>query len=265
MDYYNATVQALRERQGKGARYDSPAAPAEELAMARLGTAYFARVLNAIPDEDLDQSSLISGWSRRHVVAYVAYQARALALSVDSVHDGAAPVSFDDRAMIDLVEQGSTLPARALRNLVNHAEVHLNVGWRDLSAPAWDNVIRWEGASTGLRQTPWIRARAVWIHAVDLASQGSFLDFPPPLLTAMIEDLQETAGIGQLSISRHSPSTWTVTGNEKRLLASGAPADILRWLSGRGARRLQQAAPQLPAFDPRRWPSLPGSNRQAPL
>ena len=58
---------ALRELQGRGARYDAAAAPARELDWARRGTAYFARLLNNLSDEDLDAPSALPGVSRRYL------------------------------------------------------------------------------------------------------------------------------------------------------------------------------------------------------
>ena len=52
---------ALKARQGKGARYDSPAAPAEALLLARLETAYFSHKINALSEAELDAPSLLPG------------------------------------------------------------------------------------------------------------------------------------------------------------------------------------------------------------
>ena len=74
----------LRARQGRGARYDAPEAPAAALALARSGTAYFARKLNALSDADLYQPSQIPGQIRAHLICAVAYQARALARQAEA-------------------------------------------------------------------------------------------------------------------------------------------------------------------------------------
>src|SRR5690606_37927968 len=73
-----AARATLRERQGSGARYDSPAAPARELEWARRGTAYFARVLSQTSDAELRRPSALPGWSKAALVAHVGYNARAL-------------------------------------------------------------------------------------------------------------------------------------------------------------------------------------------
>ncbi len=50
----------------------------EELLQARKGTAFFARKLNELTDAELDGGSLLPGWSRRHIVAHIGCNARAL-------------------------------------------------------------------------------------------------------------------------------------------------------------------------------------------
>ncbi|MBP7002177.1 maleylpyruvate isomerase family mycothiol-dependent enzyme [Amaricoccus sp.] len=78
-----AAREALRARQGAGARYAAAAAPARELAWARRGTAYFARKLRELTEAELTGPSLLPGWTRAHVIAHVGYNARALAQRVE--------------------------------------------------------------------------------------------------------------------------------------------------------------------------------------
>lgn len=176
-----AARQALRERQGAGARYDAPAAPHRELDWARRGTAYFARALNNLTDKDLDTPSRLPGLSRRHVIAHVGYQARMLSDIVAWARAGnSGPLPRIADVPAELVAAGATLPARALRHLFQHSEVHLNVEWRDMTDPQWDAVV---SDSAGRRitvgATPAIRARCVWINAIDLGKGGRLADIPP--------------------------------------------------------------------------------------
>jgi maleylpyruvate isomerase len=176
----------LRERQGAGARYDADAAPARELLWARRGTAYFARKLNELSDDDLDGATLIPDWSRRRLIAHVGYQARALSQIVEAARTGEPYQAISEADRIAQLDLGETLPARALRNLFFHSEVHLNVEWRDLKDADWDAVVvDTSGARHEVRETPIIRAQAVWSHAVDLDNGGSFHDVPADLLDAL--------------------------------------------------------------------------------
>jgi maleylpyruvate isomerase len=189
---------ALRQRQGAGARYDAARAPAVELDWARRGTAYFARVLNGLSDADLDAPSRLDGVSRRHVVAHVGYHARKLSDIVSWARQGKSKPMPDTLLLdVDDVAARATQPARALRNLFDHAAVHLNVEWRDLGDADWDvTVTDSKGRSLTVRDTPWLRARTVWLCAVDLDAGGRLADAPPALIDRLVQagDLDRVAG-----------------------------------------------------------------------
>ncbi|RRD22371.1 maleylpyruvate isomerase [Brucellaceae bacterium VT-16-1752] len=180
----DAARHALRERQGLGARYDAPEAPANDLRLARLGTAYFARRLNALSDAALYQGSAIAGWTRAHVICDVAYQARAISRQVEAATAGEPVPRFygDEAGRVEAIQLGATLPARALRHLFDHAAVHLNVFWRDMPSPAWDVVARdADGVSRPLRSTAIERARRIWRAALELNNGARQRDLPPEL------------------------------------------------------------------------------------
>lgn len=170
--------EALRARQGHGARYDAPEAPAAELAQARLGTAFFARKLNELPDGGLYGPSLLPGLARAHLICEVAYQARAICRQAEAITGGdPAPPMYDDRHAA--IELGATLPPRALRHLFDHAAVHLNVVWRDLPGPGWDAVAPDDtGVLRPLRATASERARLLWQRAYHLGNGARLRDLP---------------------------------------------------------------------------------------
>ncbi len=168
---------ALIARQGAGARYDAETAPAETLAMARAGTAYFARLLNDLPDAALDAPSGRAGWLRRAVVAETGYHARRLGLFIGAVRAGAMPDPTLHVPARDIAS-GTTLPHRGLRHLNEHAAVHLNVEWRDMADADWELNV----AGIALRDTPHLRARLLWQNALDLNAGGRVRDVPPGLL-----------------------------------------------------------------------------------
>lgn len=181
-----AARAALRQRQGLGARYDAPGAPARELDWARRGTAYFARKLNELSDGDLDRSSRVPGWSRRHIVACVAYHARMLTRLTESARTGMAILPYRTPGQRDEeIDDGATLPAGALRHLVAHADVHLNVEWRDLTTQQWDSPLSYGDGATA-RTTPWLRAKQVWLRALDLGNGADPRDFPHDFLVALL-------------------------------------------------------------------------------
>ena len=141
-----AAQEALRARQGAGARYDAAGAPHDDLLEARRNTAQFARVLNALRDRDLSEP-------RRRVIAEVSYDARACAVALDQMGGQITPYPLKES-----IEKGITLPPRALRALFQHSEIHLNVTWRDLTDEDWSGSVTQNSGEVAIHDTPKQRA-----------------------------------------------------------------------------------------------------------
>lgn len=169
-----AARNALRARQGGGARYDAEAAPHGDLLQARRGTAYFARKLNELSDAELSGPALRDGWTCAQIVAHICYHARFFAHLLEAVRTGMSqPIAENLDTETAL---GATLPPHALRSLFRHAEVHLNVEWRDLTDQDWNAPLHLpDGRAITARETPILRAKEVWQGAIDLAHGA-----PPP-------------------------------------------------------------------------------------
>ncbi|WP_344290690.1 maleylpyruvate isomerase family mycothiol-dependent enzyme [Streptomyces synnematoformans] len=258
--YLERARDELRARQGSGAREDAEGAPHTELYWARTGTAYFARKLGELPDSGpagLDGPSLLPGWDRRAVTAHVGYNARALTRLCTWARTGVVTPMYGtpERRAAEIAE-GASQPARALRHLVAHAGVHLNVEWRDLPPAAWDAEVRTaQGRTVPCRETAWMRAREVWIHAVDLGNGGTFHDLPSAMLDRLADDVlaawrRRGESPPPLALTPTDRAAALTTPGTAPLPVTGAMADVVRWLTGRGARGLTAPAP-LPALP--RW------------
>ena len=175
------------------ARHDKTTDPRlqEELLQARRGTAFFARKLNELSDAELDGVSLLPGWTRRHVVAHVRYNARAIARLIEWAATGVeTPMYSSPEARNHEIEFGATLSPIALRHLFDHSAVHLNVEWRDLPAQAWQHTVKTaQGRTVPATETVWMRTREVWIHAIDLDNGATFTDIPEPVLERLLKDI----------------------------------------------------------------------------
>ena len=161
------------------------------LAVVRLGTAFFRRSLDRLSDRELDEPSLLPGWSRRHLLAHVGYNARAVARLVTWAATGEeTPMYSSPEARAEEIEVGSTLNAEALRNLVEHAAIDLDVRWRDLPAERWDfPVVTAQGRRVPVSETVWMRTREVWLHAIDLADGARFDQVPAGVLSRLVGDV----------------------------------------------------------------------------
>ncbi|RAG66982.1 maleylpyruvate isomerase, partial [Burkholderia multivorans] len=153
-------------------RHDLTTDPAllAELLTVRRGTAFFARKLGELSDAEFDEPSLLPGWSRRSLIAHVGYNAQALTRLVQWANTGVETPMYESPTARDAeIDFGSTLPVRALRHLIEHAAISLDVEWRDSPDEAWEAIVRTaQGREVPARETVWRRTREVWLHANDL-------------------------------------------------------------------------------------------------
>ena len=226
---------------------------AERLDIAREGTAYFAQQLAVLPDAEFDGPTLLAGWTRRHLVAHVAYNAAALCRILDWAATGTeTPMyeSMEQRAAE--IDEGSTLSVGSLRNLFAQNAAHLDEKWRTLPEPAWTAEVRTaQGRMVPASETAWMRSREVWVHTVDLDTGGRFEDFPDVVLDSLLDDI-----VG--SWRRRDEGTGLVLEVGGRRLVveredavasdtvAGPLASVVRWASGRGAVGLTAGSDLLP-------------------
>jgi maleylpyruvate isomerase len=213
----------------------------ERLLIARHGTAYFAQRLAELSDNDFGGDTLLPGWSRRHVVAHVGYNAAALCRLMDWAVTGVETPMYESVEQRGReISEGATLDPAALRNLFDHTVARLDEKWRHHPASAWSAQVRTaQGRLVPASETAWMRIREVWIHAVDLANGGRFADFPAVVLNSLLADIvgmwrQKNLGNGlvlaidgcpPIAVQEDSPTSTTV---------SGTLAGIARWAAGRG-------------------------------
>ncbi len=215
-----------------------------DLVLARRGTAYFSRKLNELTDDEYDAPSLLPGWSRRHVIAHVGYNARALTRLVEWAGTGVPnPMYPSPQARVEEIDYGATLSPIALRNLHHHALVTLSVHWRDLPAGRWEHpVVTGAGRTVPVSVTPWLRSREVWLHAIDLDNGAAFADLPPEfcdrLLVDVVTSWQHSGAAKDLVLV---PTDRAVAGMPVGVPAvgpvvtiKGTVAELARWASGRG-------------------------------
>lgn len=229
----------------------------ERLLIARRGTAYFAQNLARLSDEDLKGRSLLRGWTRKHVLAHVGYNAAALCRLMNWAATGIETPMYESSEQRDLeIGKGSQLNAAALRDLFDRNVIRLDGKWRHLASSVWDAEVRTaQGRLVRASETAWMRTREVWIHAVDLDNGGRFGDFPDLVLDSLLTDIVgawrkrdlcaglvlKAAGRPVIAVQKESRPTVEVIGS----LAS-----VVRWAAGRGAVGLANAH-DVP--EPPRW------------
>lgn len=227
------------------ARHDQTTDPClqDGLLQARRGTAFFARKLNELTDAELDGASLLPGWTRRHVVAHVGYNARAIARLMEWAATGVeTPMYASPEARNHEIGFGATLSPIALRNLFDHSAMHLNVEWRDLPADAWHHKVKTaQGRIVPAEETVWMRTREVWIHAVDLDNGATFTDIPAPVLARLLNDITGAWAAGgtnpglQIEVpGSPEPLQFGDDSAKPTVVISGILPDVVAWATGRG-------------------------------
>jgi maleylpyruvate isomerase len=210
------------------------------------GYGYLAGWLDLLEDGRLGEPSGVAGWTRRHVIAHVGLNARALGRLVHWAATGErTPMYPDTRARAAEIEQAAGLPAPELRGLVHIEQTRLRAALDRLAAAGWNaTVATVHGRQMPAREIPWLRTREVWVHAVDLRNGADFPDFPADLLDALITDVAATwrrrrqpPALVVAPTDRDREWQVDVPGTPVRVL--GRAHDLARWLTGRGAREVR--------------------------
>lgn len=214
-------------------------AVAADIALARRGTEYYEAVLAELSDVDVDGPSLLPGWQRRHVVAHVGYNARALTRLVTWARTGVqTPMYPSTKARNAEIDDGATRSPATLRELHRLESAALDTAWRELPVDRWDFPVRTaQGRTVPVSITPWMRVREVWLHAVDLGSGGRFEDFPPELVDRLLVDITSWwARAGEGAGLTLTPTDRTVSGLAVSgpVTITGPAAQLARWAAGRG-------------------------------
>jgi len=118
-------------------------------------------------------------------------------------------------------------------------------------------VITAQGLARYASEIPWMRAREVYVHAVDLDAGTRFADLPAPFLTALLDDIvtrRSAVGTGPAldCNALDTGASWQVEGSGPGVSVDAPLATLAGWLSGRPAPGLTDAsgrpAPELPAW-----------------
>ncbi|MEU5722752.1 maleylpyruvate isomerase family mycothiol-dependent enzyme [Micromonospora sp. NPDC047738] len=154
------------------------------------GTKLFLTALDLLSDHELDKATDLPGWSRRHVIAHVHYNAEALRRLVHWAATGEERRMYaSPQQRTEEIEAGTRLPAGELRTLVRRSARALAEEFDALSAQALTHeVVTAQGRTVPASEIPWMRAREVAIHAVDLNAGIGFDDLPAGFTAALAVD-----------------------------------------------------------------------------
>ena len=167
------------------------------------GTRLFLAAVDRLADQEFDEPTDLPGWSRRHVIAHVHYNAEALRRLVHWAATGEERRMYaSPQQRAEEIETGARLPAGELRTLVHESAGALAHDVDALSDEALTHmVVTAQGRTVPATEIPWMRAREAAVHAVDLKTGLGFSDLRDDLNAALAADaLKKRAGAGEASL-----------------------------------------------------------------
>lgn len=222
----------------------SPTDPdiAASLALARWAQRHFSATLDSLDDAQLARPSTLPGWTRSHVVAHVAMNARGIARLVSWAATGVESRMYDSTEARDHeIEVAAALPARELRGLQAQAAANLDQAWERLPDGAWGHEVRnRQGGAMPASDTLPMRERELWLHSLDLDAGATADDFPPEFVDRMLREVLGTwRAHGQsVGLEFTDRDGWLRTMDAPALVVHGRAAQLLAWATGRGARQV---------------------------
>ena len=214
-----------------------------ELTTVRGGTEFFGRKLDEVSDAELDGDSLLPEWTRRHVVAHIGYNARAIARLIEWAGTGVeTPMYESAEARNNEIAHGVALVPFELRDLYNLSAMQLHEAWRELPAMSWSHLVKAAlGRIVPASETVWMRTREVWVYGVDLNNGASFDDIPVDVLERILGDITrawkargDDKGL-QLEVSGAQACSFGDRDAAVAEIVSGSLADVTAWACGRGS------------------------------
>ncbi|WP_063000505.1 maleylpyruvate isomerase family mycothiol-dependent enzyme [Nocardia jinanensis] len=174
--------------------------PADSLKWVEHGTGLFVTQAALLDEETMSQPSRLPGWTRKHLVAHVGANADALGNLVHWARTGERTPMYSsaDQRNAD-IESGAKRRATALVTWLNASVHQLDVGMDALTGEQWrTEIVTAQGRTVPATEIPWLRAREVCVHAIDLGTGTTFADLPDDFLAALITDIRGKRGLDEV-------------------------------------------------------------------
>jgi maleylpyruvate isomerase len=210
-----------------------------------------AEALQKLTDAELRQPSPLPGWSRAHVVAHLARNADALVNLCTWARTGVETPMYSSREVRDIgIETTAEFPPEVLRADFRDAVARLAEAAAVLPEDAWSRPIRtFQGKPIEAREIPWMRAKELWVHGVDLDAGLTFDDVPADFLCALVDDV-----LALFASRDQTPDVMLVARDVQRTWGSGSArlegsvAAVAAWLTRGQTDALTGEVPALPVW-----------------
>lgn len=170
---------------------------ADALRWVQAGSRLLLDGVAALDEEAFAAPSALPGWTRKHLVAHVAANAEALMNLARWAATGVeTPMYASPEQRNADIEAGSTRPGDELAAWAASSAAALDAALARLDEAAWAAEVRTaQGRLVPATEIPWMRAREVCVHAVDLDRGVGFGDLPEDFLAALVADITAQRGL----------------------------------------------------------------------
>jgi maleylpyruvate isomerase len=215
------------------------------------GTQLLLDAVDGLTDARLDEACALPGWTRRHLLAHVAANAEALGRLASWAATGVETPMYASPEQRDAdIATGAARPPAQLRARLRTTAAALASALDALSPQARRALVRTaQGRLRRAEELPWMRAREVWIHAVDLGTGLTFDRLPAAFCHRLVDEiagLRAERGTGPaLELEAPGAGAWTVAGRGRPHRVELPLPELAAWLAGRAA---PDGAPALPPW-----------------
>jgi maleylpyruvate isomerase len=229
---------------------------ANSLAWAGDGAAHLRGLMTRMGDDAFRAPSALPGWSRAHVLTHIARSADGMVNLLTWARTGVptpAYASLEQRSAD--IDAGAARTPAGIRDDVIASSDRLAQVVRKMPREAWSaRVTNVQGREIPASDIPWMRAREMWIHAVDLDVGASFADLPAPMLAELLTEVAsmmgekaDCPGLRLVAPER----AWATRDVPDPVTVSGPAPELVAWLLGRSRGR------PLRCIDGGKLPALP--------
>ncbi|HEV7212020.1 MAG TPA: maleylpyruvate isomerase family mycothiol-dependent enzyme [Blastococcus sp.] len=210
-----------------------------------------AGLLDGLTDDDLAAPSALPGWSRATVVAHLARNADALHNLATWARTGVeTPMYASPEARDADIATTASLPPAQLRADAAAAAARLAEALDSMPDQAWQAIVRTRmNRPIPATELPWMRAKEVWVHAVDLRAGLTFAELAPDFCIVLVDEVAGTfAGRGEAPDATVHATDVDRTWGSGAAPVRGPVTAIAAWWTRGDASGLTGDVPELPAW-----------------
>ncbi len=227
--------------------------PTADAVALREATALLTEAVAALDPAAVREPSLLSGWTRGHVLTHLARNADAVINLLTWARTGEeTPMYASAEARDKDIEAGSARPVpEQLADLRAGAE-RLATVLDGMPPQAWAGQVQVRGRVIPAADIPFRRLTEIQLHHVDLGIGYTCSDLPAEfagrLLAMIIDGLTAREGIAAVRLhDTVTGETWDLgAADHPELTVRGTTGQLLAWVSGRSGGEDLTADPALP-------------------